>query len=105
MPIVAYYQAKSFEALNNQAKADSIYRQMINQGQHKLQAEKEEGFKTTSVRIRLQERNARGEAYYSIALGTLGLKNIPEGKQAMEQALKLNPTLNNPKYVPGFYEL
>jgi tetratricopeptide (TPR) repeat protein len=103
LPIVAYYQAKSFEALNFQAKADSIYHQMINQGQHDLQEQKDEEFKTTSVRIRLQKRNTKGEAYYNIALGNLGLKNVTEGQNAMQEALRLNQTLNNPKYIPDFY--
>jgi hypothetical protein len=68
-----------------------------------LQEQKDEEFKTTSVRIRLQKRNTKGEAYYNIALGNLGLKNVTEGQNAMQEALRLNQTLNNPKYIPDFY--
>jgi tetratricopeptide (TPR) repeat protein len=92
---ISYYQARALEELGEKEKAIVIYKRLISDGRQSMVAKPHEALCLNSIRILIGQKNQIAEAFFSMALGYLGMGNAEDAKIALKNALDSNPYMTN----------
>jgi tetratricopeptide (TPR) repeat protein len=91
-PEVLYSRALSFQELGNKIKAEEIFRKLIADGEEIMNITPNPAAYTGGIERRWDARKEEARAYYSMALGNLGLNNKLTAADYFEKALKTEPS-------------
>jgi tetratricopeptide (TPR) repeat protein len=95
-PEVLYASGMAYKELDQQNKADEVFKSMVEQGERILNINPHPAAAMESVERRRRQNHTLATGYYLIGLGNLGIGNKPEAEANFTKALETEPALIGP---------